>query len=47
MTQAIHNSMEPSSHIRVMDEWREDIPEDLMDAVKETAEGCPVEAIEL
>ncbi|MBP6113971.1 MAG: segregation/condensation protein A [Acinetobacter sp.] len=29
MTQAIHNSMEPSSHIRVMDEWREDIPEDL------------------
>ena len=29
MTQAIHNSMEPSSHIRVMDEWQEDIPEDL------------------
>ncbi|HAJ15263.1 ferredoxin [Sharpea azabuensis] len=25
----------------------EDIPEDLMDAVKEAAEGCPVEAIEL
>ena len=29
MTQAIHNSIEPSSHIRVMDEWQEDIPEDL------------------
>ena len=29
MTQAIHNSMEPSSHIRVLDEWQESIPEDL------------------
>lgn len=29
MTQAIHNSMEQTAHIRVMDEWQESIPEDL------------------
>jgi segregation and condensation protein A len=29
MNQPIHNPMEPSSHIRVMDEWQESIPEDL------------------
>lgn len=29
MTQAIHNSMEPSSHIRVLDEWQDSIPADL------------------
>lgn len=29
MIQAIHNSMEPSTHIRVLDEWQEQIPEDL------------------
>lgn len=29
MTQAIHNSTELSSHIRVLDEWQDSIPEDL------------------
>lgn len=29
MNQPIHNPMEPSSHIRVMDEWQDTIPEDL------------------
>ena len=29
MTQAIHNSMEQLSHIRVLDEWQADLPEDL------------------
>ena len=29
MTQAIHNSMEQTAHMRVMDEWQESIPEDL------------------
>ncbi len=29
MTQAIHNPMEPSSHIRVLDEWQDSIPADL------------------
>ncbi|OTG70728.1 segregation/condensation protein A [Acinetobacter sp. ANC 4169] len=29
MNQLIHDPMEPSSHIRVMDEWQESIPEDL------------------
>lgn len=29
MTQAIHNSMEQLAHIRVLDEWQEDLPEDL------------------
>lgn len=29
MNQPIHDPMEPSAHIRVMDEWQESIPEDL------------------
>ena len=29
MTQAIHNSMEHLPHIRVLDEWQADLPEDL------------------
>lgn len=29
MTQALHNSMEQLSHIRVLDEWQADLPEDL------------------
>lgn len=29
MTQAIHNSMEQLPHIRVLDEWQADLPEDL------------------
>ena len=29
MTQAIHDSMEQLSHIRVLDEWQADLPEDL------------------
>lgn len=29
MNQSIHNMMEPTPHIRVLDEWQETIPEDL------------------
>ncbi len=29
MNQPVHNPMEPSSYIRVMDEWQDTIPEDL------------------
>lgn len=29
MTQAIHNSLEQLTHIRVLDEWQENIPDDL------------------
>lgn len=29
MTQALHNTMDKMSHIRVLDEWQETVPEDL------------------